>query len=298
MSFSLMQILGGFIAPAVLIALVGSIARKFVHDPRWIFGPLIAIAFAMGYRAIEPAVGWPPNGNVVYLLFYLPVLAGILTLADSILKPPLWFRALVLVILWRLGVRLVLGRQIPNLISPSAAEMWIDFSTAVTTIWWLTFEGLADRAPGITTPLLLSVMSGAIGIELALAWHIQTSGALAGVVALIALAGIVPGAFRQALAFSRGFAQMAVLILQLLLVHGYFYTGDPLTPTQQTLTALLLTAPLLALLGDVPAARRLTPRRRLAIRLIPAMIAVAIVCGVTIRDFARAQQNPAAMQEE
>ncbi len=38
---------------------------------------------------------------------------------------------------------------------------------------------------------------------------------------------------------------MIVVILQLLLVHGYFYTDDNLTDTQQVWIALLLATPLL-----------------------------------------------------
>ena len=137
-------------------------------------------------------------------------------------------------------------------------------------------------------------MSGVSAIVLALGWHIQSSAALAGVLALICVAGAVAGVISRRASFSRGFAQMIVVILQLLLVHGYFYTDDNLTDAQQVWIALLLAAPLLALLGDIPALRGRRPALRLAIRLGPAFLLLAIISAATVRDFVRADQTAGA----
>jgi hypothetical protein len=290
MTFSLPQILGGFLAPAVMVAILAGLAWKFSADARWTFGPLIAVAFGITYSVVEP--------NVVYLPFYFAIIAGILTLADSLAKPPIWLRLLVLVILWRIAVRLMLGRQSPNSLPASSAEMWIDLSTLITVIWFLLFENLADRASGITAPLLLMLMSGAGAIVLALGWHIQSSGALAGSLALISMAGVVLAAISRRVSFSRGFAQMIVAILQLLLVHGYFYTDDTLTGAQQLLAALLLATPLLALIGDIPVMRTRRSASRLAIRLIPAILLLSLICAATARDFFRAEQTSGPAQDE
>jgi hypothetical protein len=298
MSFTLPQILGGFLAPAVLIALVAGFAWRLAADARWIFGPLVALAFCIAYAVVESHIGWPPTANVLYLPFFFAIVTGVLTLVDSLFRPPLWLRVLVLVILWRIAIRLMLMRQIPNALTASSAEMWIDLSTLITAIWFVLFEHLADRAPGITAPLLLFGMSGVSAIVLALGWHIQSSGALAGVLALISLAGVATSLISHRASFSRGFAQMIVVILQLLLVHGYFYTDDNLTDVQQIWTALLLAAPLLALLGDIPALRGRRSALRLALRLAPAMILLAVICAATVRDFVRADQTAGATQDE
>jgi hypothetical protein len=298
MSFTLPQILGGFLAPAVLVALVAGFAFRLAADARWIFGPLVAVAFSIAYSVVQSGIGWPPTANVLYLPFYFTIVGGVLTLADSLFKPPIWLRVLILVILWRITVRLMLIHQVPNALSASNAEMWIDLSTLITAIWFILFEGLADRAPGITAPLLLFGMSGVSAIVLALGWHIQSSGSLAGVLALISLAGVITSVISRRASFSRGFAQMIVVILQLLLVHGYFYTDDNLTDTQQVWIALLLATPLLALLGDIPALRGRRSVWRLAIRLGPAIILLAIISAATARDFVRADQTAGAAQEE
>jgi hypothetical protein len=192
----------------------------------------------------------------------------------------------------------MLGRQSPNSLPASSAEMWIDLSTLITVIWFLLFENLADRASGITAPLLLMLMSGAGAIVLALGWHIQSSGALAGSLALISMAGVVLAAISRRVSFSRGFAQMIVAILQLLLVHGYFYTDDTLTGAQQLLAALLLATPLLALIGDIPVMRTRRSASRLAIRLIPAILLLSLICAATARDFFRAEQTSGPAQDE
>jgi hypothetical protein len=298
MSFTLPQILGGFLAPAVLVALVAAFAWRLAADARWIFGPLVALAFCVAYIVVQGAIGWPPTANVLYLPFYFTIVAGVLTLADSLFKPPIWLRVLILVILWRITVRLMLIRQVPNALSASNAEMWIDLSTLIMAIWFVLFEGLADRAPGITTPLLLFGMSGVSAIVLALGWHIQSSGSLAGVLALICLAGVVASVISRRASFSRGFAQMIVVILHLLLLHGYFYTDDNLTDAQQVWIALLLATPLLALLGDIPALREGRSIWRLAVRLGPAIILLAIISAATVRDFVRADQTSGETQEE
>ena len=76
MPFTPMQILGGFVTPAVLLALLAGLAWRLAADARWIFGPLIAIAFAIAYRVVEPKIGWPPTANVIYLLFYFAIDRG------------------------------------------------------------------------------------------------------------------------------------------------------------------------------------------------------------------------------
>jgi hypothetical protein len=305
MPYTPMQMLCGLVLPAALVGLVAALAWRLVADARWVFGPLVGVAFGIAYWNLEPKIGWPPNANVLYLLFYFALVAGILAKADALFRPPWWLRIVVLVNLWRLAVRLLLIRQAPNLISASAMEMWIDVSTLVTLIWWLAIEGMAERWSGVTVPVLLGAMAAASAVVLALGWHIISSGALAGALAAICMAGAVLGACSPRISFSRGFGQTIVLILQLILVHGYFYTDDELTGRQQVWIALLLGSPLLAFIGEIAFLRRQRPAWRLAARLVPALIVLAAVCAATVRDYVHAEQtggglalHVGAMQDE
>jgi hypothetical protein len=298
MTFSLAQILGGFVAPVLLVALITALAWRLGRDARWVFGPLIALAFCMCYWAVEPRIDWPPSGNALYYPFYFVIVAGVLTFADSLLKPPMWLRVIVLFLLWRPAVRLMLARLVPHSLSVTDLEMWIDVWSLVTAVWFLIFESVAERVSGISAPLLLFAVCGTSAIVLALGWHIQSSGALAGVLSLVCLGAAAAGLVSRNASFSRGFCQMVIIIVQLLLVHGYFYTDDNLTDTQQVWIALLLGSPLLAFIGDLPMLRNRRPAMRLAFRLAPAMLLLAVVCAVTARDFVRADQAASANQEE
>jgi hypothetical protein len=298
MVFSHLQILLGFLLPPAVVLGVGAVAWRFLGDARWVFAVLIAGGFAGAYRVVEPGLGWPPTGNVLYLFFYFALAAGVLTVADGLVRPRMWVRLVVLVLVWRMVVRVLVARQVPTAMSASDAEMWIDFSSLVVVMWWLAFERIAERAPGVTTPILLAAMSAASAIVLALGWHIQSSGALAGVLTLMCLAGVAVSLISRRAAFSRGFAQVVVLILQLLLVHGYFYTDDTLTGAQQAVAAGLMATPLLALAGEIGFVQRRRPVLRLAIRVAPALIVLGVICAATVRGFLKAEQTSAAMQDE
>jgi hypothetical protein len=299
MVFSIAQILGGIIAPAIGVALLAAIGWKFCRDARWLFGPLIAAAFCAAYLAVEIHIGWPPTANVTFLLFYFTLAAGALTLIDSLAKPPLWLRVIILALLWRIGADLIIRRLIHTSLSPAAAELWIDFSTLSAISWFLIFEHLSAQAPGITAPLFLTILSLSCAVFLALGLHIQSSGVLAGDLALICICAVTISLLVHRTEFSRGFSQMVVFILQLLLFHGYFYTDDNLTAPQQIHAALLLAAPLLCLLGDLPAARdHRSALMRLTIRLLPAIIVLTAISALTARDFFHADQAAATPADE
>jgi len=224
-----------------------------------------------------------------------------LTFADAIFKPPTWLRALLLAVVWRMGVRLFLLRQTPDTISPSSLEMWIDLSTLITVVWWMAFEHMAELWSGVTVPLLLAALSMASAIVLMMGWHIQSSGGLAGAMVGICVAAAVLAAFNGKLFFGRisfthGFAQMVVILLHLVLMHGYFYTDDTLTNQQQVLAVLLVVSPLLAFLGQIPGIRQ---KRfwSMAVRLGPVLVILGVIGVMTVRDYVHAEQSSVAGEE-
>lgn len=192
---------------------------------------------------------------------------------------------------------MILINQIPRLISEAQAELWIDASSLVTICWWLAVETLAERSPGATVPLLLTLLSTVAALILSMAWHIQTSAALAGSLAAMSAAALVFCFWRSRIPFSRGLAHAIVLILQILLVHGYFYTDDALTSSQEAWFALFLASPLLAFIGDVPPLCRVRPSRKVFARVLPVAILLACIAGATIHDFVQAQQAQSTMEE-
>jgi hypothetical protein len=303
MPFTPMQILAGTVLPAVLLAAAILPAwrpwnRRAVGDARWIFGPLVGLGFCIAYCNFELKLGWPPDANVLFLLFYFAVLIGFLGFLDALLKPPMWLRAVALVLIWRIFVRLMLVPQIPRSISGAGAELWVDGLSLAALIWWLMFEHLADRAPGAAAPAILAGLSGASAVLLAMGWHIQASGAMAGTLLAMSIAALVLAAWNGRIGFSRGFAQTIALLLLMLLIHGYFYTDDTLTGRQQIVAAVLLASPLLGLAGDLPLIRRGRSGWRLAARVVPVLVALGIICAITIGDYVRADQAQPTMRDE
>jgi hypothetical protein len=297
MPFTILQLLCGLVGPAVVVLLAGALACRFCSEARWVFGPAVAAGFALAYWNIEPPPAWPPTGNVLYLLFYLALVSGVLVYADAMLKPPTWLRALALALLWRIAARQFLQRQVPASMSESEMEGWIDLWTIVTVGWWLAFETMAERWAGVSVPLLLGMLSIASAVFLAMGWHIQSSGAMTGAITGMCVAGVILGAISRRVLFARGFAAIAVLMLQLLLIHGYFYTDDNLTARQELLFGLLQGSPLLAFVAEWPLIRGQRPVWRVLGRIAIVGIVLAVICTITVRDYMKTEQA-AAMQDE
>ena len=291
MPFTVMQLLCGLVVPAALAAIVAALLGALRAEAPWVWGLVLGAGFALAYWNLQTRPGWPPTANVLYLVFYFGVAAGILCFADGLFRPRTVVRIIVLVIAWRVAVRLLVTPQIPRSISPTDAEMWIDLSSLVTAVWVMAFEFLAQRAPGAAAPLVLGVISTASAIILALGWHCLGSGAIAGSLGMICLVGLFMGVFAPRIPLWRGFCEGIVLLLLLVLIHAYFYTDDTLTPVQETWVAILAAAPLLALLGDLPILRDRKPSLRLAVRVIPVLIALGIICGATIHDYVHSDQS-------
>src|SRR5580658_1662781 len=122
MPFTGTQIVGGLVVPALLVAVIALLLWKLHPTARCVLGLAAAAGFGIAFWNLETKPGWPPSANVLYLLFYFGVTAGVLSFADSLFRPPIWVRTVVLIIFWRLAVRLLLAPQIPRSISPNDAE--------------------------------------------------------------------------------------------------------------------------------------------------------------------------------
>jgi hypothetical protein len=233
----------------------------------------------------------------VLLVFYFAIAFGVLGFFEGLLRPPMWLAALLLMVLWRLMVRAIIAPQVPRLIPQFNAEAWIDAATAAALLWWLAMQQLARSAPGATTPIVLAILCAGWAVVL-VTWHIIRSGELAGTLAVMCAAAAVVSIWRPRITLATGGASVVVLVLLCVIVHAYFYTDDTFSLRQQVGTAVLLASPLLALAGDLPGIRGARPGWRLAARLVPLILAVGLVAGLSVRDYANADAADAAMQDE
>jgi hypothetical protein len=295
--------LWGFVLPAALVAAALIIGwqpwRAAEHNARWLAAPAIAAGFAIAFWHLQSPPVYPPGtGDAVSWLFYFAISIALLGLLEGILRPPLWLRAILLVILWRLAVRALLSRLIPRVISESDAEAWIDAAVLAALIWWLAIESLAARAPGPTVPLIFAILATAFAVTL-VTWHIIRSGTLVGALGAMSGAAAVISLWDRRISFSAGGVTAFALLVLALATHAYFYTDDTFTPAQNARTALMLLSPLLAFAGDLPGIRSQKPLLRLAARLLPLLLVAGAVTGLGLRDYLRAEaQSHAAQQDE
>jgi hypothetical protein len=285
----------GFALPAILVAAGLILAWRAwrgasLCNGRWIAGPLIAAGLAVAFPAIEQThPPWPPgNGNAVFLIFYFAIALGVLAFLQDLLRPSWWLAALLLILICRLFMRSILAPQVPRLISDFDAETWIDAATAVALVSWLAMQQLARSAPGPTVPLVLGIVCAGWAVVL-VTWHIIRSGELAGTLAIMCAAAAAASIWRRRITLAGGGASAVVLLLLGLVAHAYFYSDDTFSPTQQVRTVILLAAPLLAFAGDLPGIRNARPGWRLAARLVPLLIAVGVVAGLSAAEYAGAQ---------
>lgn len=303
MQLTAAMIFFGFVLPAILLAGGLILAWRAWRgdgpcDGRWISGPLIAAGLAIAFPSIEQAgPAWPPgSANAIYLVFYFALVLILLTFLQDLLRPPLWVAALLLVLLWRLFLRAVLAPQTPRLIPDFQAEIWIDAATAIVLVSWLAMQQLARSTPGPTVALVLGIVCAGWAVML-VTWHIIRSGELAGTLAILCAAAAVVSIWRRRISLAGGGVSAIVLLLLGLAVHGYFYTDDTFSTAQQARTAILLAAPLLAFTGDLPGIRRARPGWRLAARLLAVVVAVGVVAGLSVAEYAAAQSSNQATVE-
>lgn len=241
-------------------------------DGRWSGAPLIVLGFGLAFWQVRGAPGWPLT-DVTNWFFWIAILLIPLGVLDAYIRPPLWARSIILVLLWRMAVRALLAPLIPRAISGAAVEYWLDLLSLTMLAWWLGLETLAERLPGVATPMVLTLT--AIGTAATLGfWQILTSAALAGAIAVMCGGATVAVLAHPRIAVSRGLTMAAVLLLQLLLIHGYFYTDAPIDAATRWRLALLIVAPLGAFAGDFGYPRRWRSGR-LLMRLLPVAIAIA-----------------------
>jgi hypothetical protein len=243
-------------------------------------------------------VSFPPN-DAVQWIFWFTIPLAILAVIDSFLVPPTWPRFVVIILLWRLAMRAIIGRLVPSSISPQDEEFWIDAGSAIVLIWWLSLDALATQIKGITAPLLLSILCTGVGLFIFMTLHIQREGMLGISLGIISFATAVATWRNPKITLARGGAQTIVLLLMSLLTFAWFFTNDTLTPAQNWRAAALMAAPLLAFAGDLPAIARLRPSARFnLIRILIVGLIVAIVAGLSVKDYVQAERASAAAAGE
>ncbi|MDP9172254.1 MAG: hypothetical protein M3O30_00110 [Planctomycetota bacterium] len=298
-----LSIFEGIVLPTLLVAIGIVVAqrpwkRAANADPRWIAAPLLCLAFEIAYLVFHPdRPSFPPGtGDIYFWVFYAAIGIGFLGFLDGVFRPPLWLRAVTLLMLWRLLVRTMLSRQIPDQITQNAAEFWIDVAGLILLIWFLSLELISRSVVGSAVPLVLAILACGSAVTL-FTWHLIASSSLAIALAAFCFAIAVLSRWCR-VNHANGASFAVVLLLQLLFIHGYFYSPDTFIPTDNLRTAILMASPLLIFAGDLPGIRQARPHWRLAARVLPLLLIVAIVAGLNVRSYAEAEKRSHATELE
>jgi hypothetical protein len=268
-----------FVLPALIVAAAWVIAWGRGRNGRWIGAPAVSAGFALAYCGIGGAPHWPPgSGDASFWLIWFAAPTALLGLLDAWLKPPLWLRAILLLILAAAGIKALaapLGASGPP---PGDFLIW----TLIAAVFWLAWETFARRQPGALVPILMALTLGASGAVLGVSNNIKPSQgavALAGMAIAAGLAVLI----RRGVWLDRGaiLAWIVPLLGLFLFVHLYSFTEPP--PAS---VALILLAPVIALAGDRPRLRR----GRWAMIIVPVILALAAAVGLSARQFL---QSPA-----
>jgi len=255
-------------------------------------GMAVSAAFAVAYIAIGGKPRWPPgSGDASFWLIWFTVPTAGVGLFDALvlrrLKSWQWVRALLPWVLARIALEL-LTAPLAKTIGPGLGSTLYSLST-LFLLWFVVWETMAERIPGTFVPILMTITLAATGAVLVLSANVKPSQ---GVVAMTgtAVVAVVLGWLRPKMTLDRGaiLAFIFPLLGLLAFVHYYSYTE----PTYGSV-GLILIAPVLALAGDLPAARRWSPLRRWTLRLVPVALALAGAIALSVRQYLQSEA-PAA----
>jgi hypothetical protein len=238
------------------------------------WGPPLALwlGYAAGHWALRGFPPFPPAESLDWL-FWLAWAAGAAGCLEAAGRSAGWVRFATRALVSAAAVWLILRARLQSSSGLASAGLVAATGCALLALWAL-LEGLAERRPGSSLPLVLWTTAAASSVSLVLSGSVVL-GQLAGALAAALGALVVVSWWRPAAARFRGAPAVAAVALGGLWISGAVYSELPLASA-----LLLAAAPVAAWEGEAPAVRRLKPWQatlaRFLAALIPAAVAVAI----------------------
>jgi hypothetical protein len=257
----------------------------FKKDARWVSSAAIAVAFVIAYIGLLQGPPLHPTGAREWL-FWIAAGGAAVSPLEKLVRGKAFIVRLAYTgaLLW-----LVLERQHANHWSPdSGGSPFPDVALclALALLGWSAVEYMAKRAPGAGVPLAMWAM--AAGLALCSLWsssglYAQLAGAIAGALgAAVVLAWLRPGTW-----FAGGGAGVAFVMLFAIGVAAHYYAD-----LDTTSALLLASAPLAALLADLPPLAAKRPAVRVVLRLGLVLIPLALAAQRTYTSYAAHSDGP------
>ncbi len=260
----------------------------------WALGP--GLGLALGYLAgclaadVSPvSPKWPDYQRLLFILLPAVILIESLAAFPRIPRPLVWVARVVLA---ASVARVILHRRWPYEGGPdnpgwdtTEGLMWLGALGAALAVVWVALALLARRAPGRSVPAALAVVCAGAGVTIICAHYAAGGGPV------LMLACALAGAFIGSLPLVKPEGSQAAVGVGLvgvfsLLVATRFFAD--LTTVQ---AALLLFAPLLGWVPELPGLRRLPGWLRGVLRV--ALVAVPVVLTVLAAYHAYEGNEPA-----
>ena len=266
----------GFAFPALVSAIVFLVSRTLLKR----FGTnraesaAGALAIGLGYIAGHSAVAMPafPPIDVSDRIPWIVGLALLLELAESLSPVPLWARLENRLLLLAVAILAILGPILTTTAATREGATWLAVIVFVAFLSQMSLDGQSERAP--------------IAATLASRWAIL----LGTGVCLLSSGSLILGELGLAMAAS--FGAVAVLTLRseraaggpivgaaaaALLIDGHIYASLP-----AKVAAVLISAPLIAWIGSIPAVKRLASWKSTLIVLIATSLALGLAIGLAL----------------
>ena len=279
-------LLTGVLAPAlaagVLLGLGWKVWRRedADSDGRWSGAPALAIAFLLTFYLLSgmPVSLLPDSPRTPTGLDWLAWLAVpaifLLPLEQKLGRWKHLLRGVVAIAM----VRLVLNTAFESTFEANAGGRWLAGLSALYVLLWAALTRVCGQRTGASSPLVLWTMAAGLAVLAALTGSAKI-GQLGGALAAALGAATVLAWCRPRLTLAGGGVGLALLLLFGLGMNAHVYSY-----TESTEILLIASAPLFALLADLPPLRFKRP----ALRTLVVVLLTALPIGIAITRAAMA----------
>ncbi len=263
----------------------------------------IGLGLVVGYYELSLRLAWPPvNGLDRFLTIVVPSALGIELLA-GFQRVPRW-------IAWFL--RISLAAAIPRILLHGS--VYLSGSGNDWTLWqagtvmavcgcllaglWSLLAWLSQRSPGISIPLALCLTIQCAGLNVMLAGYIKGGTAAFPLSATLAAAAIGVRLITKRCISPAHVDTAAILGIGVVGLFGIVFIGRFFGRLSTSFALVLVLAPLLCWVTEVPLLRHRNPWLVGLLRLVLVAIPLVVVLAVAKRDFDREMTPLLGMVQE
>ena len=252
----------------------------------------IGLGLAAGYYVLALRLSWPPvNGLDRFLTIVVPAILGVELVAgfQCVPRGGAWF------------LRMGLAATIPRILLHGSVYLsgfgndWAPWRVCTALAMgsaslagaWALLSWLSQRSPGISIPLALCLATQCAGLTVMMAGYINGGAAAFPLVATLVATAIGAGLMTKRFGTPSNFGAPAILGIGVVGLFGLLFIGRFFGRLSTGCTLVLLLAPLLCWVTEMPLLRHRRPWLVGSLRLVLVAMPLVVVLAVAKRDFDR-----------